>query len=206
VILDEVRRGTSTYDGFAIAKAVVEYIHTKIGAKCLFATHYHELNTLKDFFPAIESYYASSKKHKDGIIFLYKIVKGVADGSFGIEVAKLADLPKSLITRAKSFLQGIEGKKALGKSFDGYSAPNSQLGSQDVARDQEGYFGAIKDLEKKHSAVLAQNGELERQLCNLRRNIENTQQLAKKLESIDYEELSPKKAFDLLWELKEKLG
>src|SRR5579863_6371743 len=100
VILDEVGRGTSTFDGLAIAQAVVEYIFTTIGARCLFATHYHELTHLPQTYPGIAVYQAASKKMEHGIVFLYTIIRGVADGSFGIEVAKLAHLPEKVIERS----------------------------------------------------------------------------------------------------------
>lgn len=105
VILDEVGRGTSTFDGLAIAQAVVEYIATQVKARCLFATHYHELTLLKDQIPGISSYYAACKKTPQGIVFLYQILQGVADGSFGVEVAKLAHLPAQVIARAEQILQ-----------------------------------------------------------------------------------------------------
>lgn len=105
VILDEVGRGTSTYDGFAIAQAVVEYIYTTIKARCLFATHYHELTPLCTTFPGIVAYHAASCKQEDGIVLLHKIVRGTAQGSFGIEVAKTAHLPEPIITRAQAILQ-----------------------------------------------------------------------------------------------------
>ncbi len=104
VILDEVGRGTSTYDGLALAQAVVEYILHEVKARCLFATHYHELTGLQNQYPGIVSYYMDSQKTPAGIVFLHKLVQGVADGSFGIEVAKLAQLPDKLIQRAKDIL------------------------------------------------------------------------------------------------------
>lgn len=107
VILDEVGRGTSTFDGLAIAQSVVEYIHQTIHARCLFATHYHELTYLSKKYPGIASFYASSKKTEAGIVFLYKIMQGVADGSFGIEVAKLAHLPPSVIERSRVILKDL---------------------------------------------------------------------------------------------------
>src|SRR5262249_14212649 len=110
VILDEVGRGTSTFDGLAIAQAVVEYIHTVIKARCLFATHYHELTQLPANFVGIASYYAASTKTKTGIQFLYKIMPGNADGSFGVEVAKLACLPEVIITRANTILQNLHNQ------------------------------------------------------------------------------------------------
>lgn len=113
VILDEVGRGTSTFDGLAIAQSVVEYIYEQVGAKCLFATHYHELTVLTDKFPGIASYYAASKRSRDGIVLLHKIVKGVADGSFGVEVAKCAELPQWIVERAQVLLKELhnEGTK-----------------------------------------------------------------------------------------------
>lgn len=108
VILDEVGRGTSTYDGLALAQAVVEYIVEHVQAKCLFATHYHELTTLQDDRPGIASYYMDSQKTGSGIVFLHKLVRGVADGSFGIEVAKLAQLPPVLIQRAQHILHNLD--------------------------------------------------------------------------------------------------
>lgn len=104
VILDEVGRGTSTYDGLAIAQAVLEYIYAQIKARCLFATHYHELTELAQKNPGIVAYHAASKKTIDGIVFLHQIKKGCAQGSFGIEVAKNAQLPAAVIARAQLLL------------------------------------------------------------------------------------------------------
>ncbi|MBM17661.1 MAG: DNA mismatch repair protein MutS [Epsilonproteobacteria bacterium] len=111
VILDEVGRGTSTYDGLALAQAIVEYLVQQVQARCLFATHYHELTSLQDMHPGIVSYYMDSKKTKSGIVFLHKIVRGVADGSFGIEVAKLAQLPSAVIKRAQVVLKELHDVK-----------------------------------------------------------------------------------------------
>ena len=109
IIYDEIGRGTSTYDGMSIARAVAEYTHSeKIGAKTLFATHYHELTVLEDEFEGIVNYNIAAKKRNDTITFLRKIVKGSTDDSYGIEVAKLAGLPSSVIKRAKAILSSIE--------------------------------------------------------------------------------------------------
>ncbi len=115
VILDEIGRGTSTYDGMSIARAVVEEICREggIGAKTMFATHYHELCELEDVFCNIKNYNIAVKKRGDDITFLRKIVRGGADESYGIEVAKLAGLPETAIERAKEILHGIErGERA----------------------------------------------------------------------------------------------
>lgn len=109
IVYDEVGRGTSTYDGMAIARAVVEYTYSKkIGAKTLFATHYHELISMEDEFPGIVNYNIVAKKRGDGIVFLRKIVRGGTDDSYGIEVAKLAGIPKEVTKRAGEILSGIE--------------------------------------------------------------------------------------------------
>ena len=114
IIYDEVGRGTSTYDGMSIARAVVEYTHSKkIGAKTLFATHYHELISMEDEFPGIVNYNVAAKKRGDSVTFLRKIVRGGTDDSYGIEVAKLAGVPNEVVKRAKEILTGIEnGEKA----------------------------------------------------------------------------------------------
>ena len=109
IIYDEVGRGTSTYDGMAIARAVVEYTHSKkIGAKTLFATHYHELTDMEERFEGIVNYNIAAKKRADSVIFLRKIVRGGTDDSYGIEVAKLAGVPSDVVKRAKELLAEIE--------------------------------------------------------------------------------------------------
>ncbi len=109
IIYDEVGRGTSTFDGMAIARAVVEYTHSaKIGAKTLFATHYHELTDMEDNFEGIVNYNIAAKKRGESIIFLRKIVRGGTDDSYGIEVAKLAGVPGEVVRRAKEILSEIE--------------------------------------------------------------------------------------------------
>lgn len=111
IIFDELGRGTSTYDGVSIAWAVVEYIHDKIKAKTLFATHYHELSELAANFPKIKNYRVAVLENESGVIFLHKVIKGGIDRSYGIEVAKLAGLPPELIERAKYILSELETGK-----------------------------------------------------------------------------------------------
>lgn len=109
IVYDEIGRGTSTYDGMSIARAVAEYtLGKKIGAKTLFATHYHELTVLEDSFDGVVNYHIAAKKRGDDITFLRKIVRGAADDSYGIEVAKLAGVPSEVIKRAKEILHSIE--------------------------------------------------------------------------------------------------
>lgn len=113
IILDEIGRGTSTFDGMSIARAVLEYVVKKktLGAKTLFATHYHELTAMEGLLDGINNYSIAVKKRGDDITFLRRIVHGGADQSFGIEVAKLAGIPDSVIRRAKVILKELESNK-----------------------------------------------------------------------------------------------
>ncbi len=115
IIYDEIGRGTSTYDGLAIAWAVVEYTASKktCGAKTLFATHYHELTELEESMEGVKNYSVAIKERGDDIVFLRKIVRGGTDNSYGVEVAKLAGLPGNVITRAKAILKKLEDGKTV---------------------------------------------------------------------------------------------
>ena len=108
IILDEVGRGTSTYDGLSIAWAVIEHITCQIGAKTLFATHYHELTQLENRLDGVKNYKIAVKEINGGIVFLRKIMRGGANRSFGIEVAALAGVPAAVTDRAKTILKSIE--------------------------------------------------------------------------------------------------
>lgn len=113
IILDEIGRGTSTFDGMSIARAVLEFVVKKktLGAKTLFATHYHELTAMEGVLDGVNNYSIAVKKRGDDITFLRRIVHGGADQSFGIEVAKLAGIPNSVIKRAKVILKELESNK-----------------------------------------------------------------------------------------------
>lgn len=117
VILDEVGRGTSTFDGLSIAKAIIEYFSTKLKAKTLFATHYHELVELENTHSDIKNYSVAVKEFGGSIIFLHKIVRGGANKSFGIEVASLAGLPRDITDRAKDYLREIEDTSRLAQNI-----------------------------------------------------------------------------------------
>jgi DNA mismatch repair protein MutS len=109
IVLDEIGRGTATFDGLALAWAVVEHIHSRTQAKTLFATHYHELTELAEQLPGVRNLSVSVKEAGDHIIFLRKVEPGKADRSYGIEVARLAGLPLSVIERAREVLKLHEG-------------------------------------------------------------------------------------------------
>ena len=138
LILDEIGRGTSTYDGMAIARAVLEYAANpkQLGAKTLFATHYHELSVIEDQLPGIKNYNIAVKKRDGKMIFLRKIVPGATDDSFGVEVAKLAGLPNGVITRARQILQELESDDAPRPVKIRQEDPDDQISMLDLKKQQ----------------------------------------------------------------------
>ena len=108
VVLDEVGRGTSTFDGLSLAWSIVEHLHNQVGAKTLFATHYHELTELADRLPRLRNFNVAVREWNEQIVFLHKIAEGGADKSYGIHVARLAGVPKPVIERAKAILRNLE--------------------------------------------------------------------------------------------------
>ena len=146
LILDEIGRGTSTYDGMSIARAVLEFAANpkRLGAKTLFATHYHELSTMEEKLPNVKNYNIAVKKRGDQMIFLRKIVPGATDDSYGIEVAKLAGLPNSVIVRAREILAELEaeGPQAVVVSRN---EPDEQVSMLDLTANQ--VCDALRKLE-----------------------------------------------------------
>lgn len=176
VILDEVGRGTSTFDGIAIAQAVVEYITSHLQARCLFATHYHELTHLSQTYSQIVCYYAASKQTPEGILFLYKMIKGTADGSFGIEVAKLAELPNVVVDRSWELVD------MLSINYAPTNAQDSQLLKVQAAQ---------RILLKEHE--------------QLQNKVAHLQNVVSVINEIDCDAISAKQALEYLWKLKEQL-
>jgi len=133
IILDEIGRGTSTYDGISIAWSIAEFLHqSPFKPKTLFATHYHELNELENKFPSIRNFHITSREHGNRIIFLRKLAPGGSTHSFGIHVAKMAGMPPSLISRANQILRDLEesrgsGTQALSDGLKKVAAPQFQL-------------------------------------------------------------------------------
>jgi len=140
VLLDEIGRGTSTYDGISIAWAIAEYLHEipHAKAKTLFATHYHELNEMENTFRRIKNYNVSVKEIDDKVLFLRKLKRGGSAHSFGIHVARMAGMPKSIIKRAEEIL--VEMEKS--QKGEGLSKPVADLGQK-----REGYQLSFFQME-----------------------------------------------------------
>ena len=157
-ILDEIGRGTSTYDGLAIARAVVEFIHdsSTVGCKTLFATHYHEMTEVGEFLERARNLRVEVAEDGTSISFLYRIVPGGADRSYGVQVARLAGMPSSVITRALEILGELESGSARSQeSVDSGVADNIQLGMFAVGQ-------AVTSAEPSAALRLAAETEVER--------------------------------------------
>ena len=166
LILDEIGRGTSTYDGMSIARAVLEFAANpkRLGAKTLFATHYHELSTMESKLPNVKNYNIAVKKRGDQMIFLRKIVPGATDDSYGIEVAKLAGLPNSVIARAREILEELETQAPQ------RSAPVAQQEDQVSLLDLSG--GQVVDALKAIQVETLTPIEAMNQLYKLRKMLD----------------------------------
>ena len=183
VVLDEIGRGTSTFDGLSIAWAVAEYLATNAKArpKTLFATHYHELTDLADALPGVVNAHVAAREWKDDIIFLRKIMPGRSDRSYGIQVARLAGLPSGVITRAKEILGGLERDEL------------SRGGRPTLS-------GAPGDPKTNQLRLFAKPAELADQPSGGDPRRDN--EIAKRLKDLDVNETTPRRALELLAELK----
>lgn len=150
VLLDEIGRGTSTWDGLSVATAVTEYLHDRIGAKTIFATHYHELTALADRLDSISNFSVAVKEEGDSIIFLRSLVAGGADRSYGVEVARLAGLPAQVIDRARELLAQLEsGAGAAERPFAPQPPANpDQLGL--FSADEHPVVVRLKEMDINH--------------------------------------------------------
>lgn len=192
ILLDEVGRGTSTYDGLSIAWSVIEYIckNSKLKCKTLFATHYHELTKLEGKIDGVKNYCVSVKEMEDNIVFLRKIIRGGADQSYGIEVAKLAGLPEEVLKRAGEILNSLESKKLK---------ENKCAGSE-IALDAEYSINEKKAHLKNEEMIKEKAPMLEptRQLGFS--DIEKTN-LVKDITDIDILNMTPMDGFNKLYDI-----
>ncbi|CDR63702.1 TPA: DNA mismatch repair protein MutS [Staphylococcus argenteus] len=167
IIFDEIGRGTSTYDGLALAQAMIEYVAETSHAKTLFSTHYHELTTLDQALPSLKNVHVAANEYKGELIFLHKVKDGAVDDSYGIQVAKLADLPEKVINRAQVILNDFEetaGKKQINpeitKNADEIIQVESKTNTKDIS--QKDFEQASFDLFETE-----QQSEIELEIKNL---------------------------------------
>ena len=199
IILDEVGRGTSTTDGVSIATAISMYIHDKIGAKTVFATHYHELTDLENKFAHIVNYRIEVDEKQGKVMFLRNIVKGGADKSYGIEVAKLAGLPKEILVESKKILKRLEQKKELIERTVDVHQLSLFGGNPEFESDFEEFENA-NDLEN-----IENNQLYEEKLAQIEKEKESLQEIVNKIEGYDINNITPMDAMKFLFELKENM-
>jgi len=156
ILLDEIGRGTSTFDGLSLAWSIVEHIHNNKKAKTLFATHYHELTELENVLPAVKNYNIVVKTWKNDLIFLRKIERGGADQSYGIQVARLAGMPEPVLKRARQILKNLEEHELSPQGLAGKI--KKQLGAMD---DQITIFEFLDDKNQKSDEILQDIAELD---------------------------------------------
>jgi len=178
ILLDELGRGTSTYDGISIAWAIAEYIHEHSKAKTLFATHYHELNEMEKDFKRIKNFNVSVQESGNKVIFLRKLQPGGSEHSFGIHVAKMAGMPKSIVYRANKILEQLE---AAGNDVNGVANVGKPV--DNIAQNRDGYQLSFFQLD---DPVLSQ--------------------IKKELMNLDIDRLSPLEALNKLNEIKKLAG
>lgn len=178
LILDEIGRGTSTFDGLSIAWSVLEYIAHTLKSRAMFATHYHELTELEGTVPGVKNYCVDVKKKGDDIVFLRKMKRGGADGSYGISVAALAGIPKVVTLRAKEILQQLE--------------------------EQENKNGGKKSRAKSKSSQYAESTENQLDLLSFTANSVMQDEIISELKGLDVQSLTPIEALNILYRLHQK--
>ncbi|MFY2154184.1 DNA mismatch repair protein MutS [Cytobacillus firmus] len=181
ILFDEIGRGTSTYDGMALAQAIIEYIHDRIGAKTLFSTHYHELTVLEEELQKVKNIHVSAVEQNGRVVFLHKIKEGAADKSYGIHVAQLAELPNELIVRANEILTGLE-------SNDSHPMKKEIPAAEKIAEPaaQLSFFEEPEDVKKPSI------GSKEKKIID-------------KVKALDILDMTPMQALNTLYELHRKL-
>ena len=184
ILFDEIGRGTSTYDGMALAQAIIEYIHERIGAKTLFSTHYHELTVLDGELAKLKNIHVSAIEHQGKVVFLHKIKEGPADKSYGIHVAQLAELPPELITRASEILAALEQTDTEPNPNKEETVPVKEEPSEQPA--QLSFFDEPAE-PKRHEPSTKEKRVLE------------------KIKDLDLLNVTPLQAINLLYELQKKV-
>lgn len=188
LLFDEIGRGTATYDGMALAEAIIEHVHDKVGAKTLFSTHYHELTVLEERLEHLENVHVGAVEEDGNLVFLHKITSGSADKSYGVQVAKLAGLPETVLTRASAILTELEKKNEV-PVYD-------QLAKVEEAQETEVQKAEVHEPEMEDISQMSLfNGGW----------TETEDAVLEELKKIDVLNLTPLEAMNALNELKNKL-
>ena len=208
ILLDEIGRGTATFDGMALAQSIIEYVHDKVGAKTLFSTHYHELTQLEEKCDHLENRHVRAEEHEGQLIFMHKVMEGPSDKSYGIHVAEIAKLPSSLIARAKQLLDVLEKDKTTiqtsletaVKEEDRSVLTSSEpiIKTEPVLEGEQGQLSLFEVAEAKKKVI--PKTEVKVEYVNPYEDIIN------ELDQIDLYQLTPMQAMNMMYELKVKMN
>ena len=199
ILFDEIGRGTSTYDGMALAQSIIEYIHHRIGAKTLFSTHYHELTVLEEELTHLKNVHVSAIEQNGKVVFLHKIKEGPTDKSYGIHVAKLAELPEEVITRANEILISLEQQDVDTKKLETVPVVGEKVLAEKVTEEQ-----APVNHAEEAAAQLSFFAE-DSQQENHKPLSGKDKKVIDKLKATDILDMTPMQAMNLLYELHKKL-
>ncbi|MTP15982.1 DNA mismatch repair protein MutS, partial [Turicibacter sanguinis] len=191
ILLDEIGRGTATFDGMALAQSIIEYVHDNIGAKTLFSTHYHELTQLEQQCPHLQNRHVRAEEHQGQLIFMHKVMEGPSDKSYGIHVAEIAKLPSPLITRAKELLTALEEDKVMIQPAPVVKEEPKVLGGSGQLSLFEEAKPIVKEVVKVEKKVEIVNPY---------------EDIIEELQSIDLYQLTPMQAMNAMYEIKVKLN
>ncbi len=211
ILFDEIGRGTSTYDGMALAQSIIEYIHNRIGAKTLFSTHYHELTVLEEELNHLQNVHVSAIEQSGKVVFLHKIKEGPTDKSYGIHVAKLAELPDEVITRANEILSSLEGMDDNKKSL-GTVLAAKEFGISEASSDEEFVKEKVREPEYKAVTVPPTVGEAQLSFFDTKpvetkkSSLQGKEKrVVEKIKELDILDMTPMQAMNILYELHKKL-
>ncbi|WP_129689071.1 DNA mismatch repair protein MutS [Gottfriedia acidiceleris] len=195
ILFDEIGRGTSTYDGMALAQSMIEYIHDHIGAKTLFSTHYHELTVLANQLKFLKNIHVAAKEQDGKVLFLHKIFEGAADQSYGIHVAELANLPKDVIIRAKELLNDLESNN------HSYVKEEIENTEKEIVNNQVPKKEIVKTTDKEDAESQLSLFDDHQPMV---KEVVKNHPVIDQLKGINILELNPMEAFNLLYELQKQ--
>ena len=199
ILFDEIGRGTATYDGMALAQAIIEYVHKHVRAKTLFSTHYHELTALEGTLPRLKNVHVGATEKNGELVFLHKVSAGPADKSYGIHVAKLAGMPEPLLKRADNILKSLEGKQVKLPNVEGDQS-SKPVQEHELAKQ------TVSEPQQPTQPVVESNGQLELFATPKRHKMSSTdQQIIKQLKELNLMGMTPMGVMNQLYRWQQKL-
>lgn len=209
ILLDEIGRGTATFDGMALAQSIIEYVHDKVGAKTLFSTHYHELTQLESQCPNLENRHVRAQEHQGQLIFMHKVMEGPSDKSYGIHVAQIAKLPSSVISRAKDLLTSLEEDKVMIQPTR-IRDEDPMVEERKVEMPQEEKQSILDNMPQGQLSLFGSEEKPKiKEVVKVETKVEYVnpfEDIIEELQSIDLYQLTPMQAMNMMYDLKVKMN